>query len=113
MKTEAEKKKKLSPLDILGVVLCVILIPVLVINLTLIAKSFLNQDEVPRVGGYFPLIVLTDSMYPEIQSGDLIICHQEEAEELEKKLKTWHASGVLRIDSPKCVSFKTFLCRHT
>jgi signal peptidase len=26
------------------------------------------------VGGYLPLIVLTDSMYPNIQSGDLIIC---------------------------------------
>ena len=83
MVKEKENKKKLSPLDILGVVLCVILIPILVINLTLIAKSFLNKDEVPRVGGYFPLIVLTDSMYPEIHSGDLIICHQEEAEELE------------------------------
>ena len=35
-------------------------------------------------------------------------CSEEEAEELEKKLKTWHASGVLRIDSPKCVSFETF-----
>ena len=81
---EKEKTtKKFSPLDIIGVVLCVILIPVLVINLTLIAKSFLNKDEVPRVGGYFPLIVLTDSMYPQIHSGDLIICHQEDAEELE------------------------------
>lgn len=27
-----------------------------------------------------PLIVLTDSMYPGIQSGDLIICHTEKAE---------------------------------
>lgn len=83
MKKETTNKKKLSALDIIGVILCAILIPVLVINLTLIAKSFLNKDEVPRVGGYFPLIVLTDSMYPEIHSGDLIICHQAEPEELE------------------------------
>ncbi len=70
-------------LSILGAALCVILIPVLVINLTLIVKSYTNSDEVPSVSGYLPLIVLTDSMYPEIQSGDLIICHTSEAENVE------------------------------
>ncbi len=69
-------------LTVIGTVLCVILIPILLINLTLIAKSFLNKDEVPSIGGALPLIVLTDSMYPEIESGDLIICHTAEAEEI-------------------------------
>ena len=45
-------------LTVLGTVLCVILVPVLVVNLTLIAKSYMNKDEVPSVGGYLPLIVL-------------------------------------------------------
>lgn len=70
-------------LTILGSVLCVILIPVLAVNVTLIVKSYTNSDEVPSVGGYLPLIVLTDSMYPEIQSGDLIICHTLEPEEVQ------------------------------
>lgn len=83
MKKEKEEKKKLRVIDIVGVVLCIILVPILAINLTLIAKSYLNKDEVPRLGGYFPLIVLTDSMYPEIHAGDLIICHQGDADELE------------------------------
>ena len=69
-------------LTIIGTILCVILIPILVINCTLIAKSFMNKEEVPSVGGYLPLIVLTDSMYPEIESGDLIICHTEDAENI-------------------------------
>ena len=72
MKEKGFNKQKL--LTIIGAVLCVILIPILVINVTLIVKSFVNQDEVPSVGGYLPLFVLTDSMYPEIESGDLIIC---------------------------------------
>lgn len=71
-------------LSVIGAVLCVILIPILVINLTLIAKSYMNADEVPSVGGYLPLIVLTDSMYPEIHSGDLIICHTEDAENVKE-----------------------------
>lgn len=78
-----DKKEKIHVIDVVGVILCLILIPILAINLTLIAKSMLNKDEVPRLGGYFPLIVLTDSMYPEIESGDLIICRQVEPEELE------------------------------
>lgn len=70
-------------LTIVGTVLCIILIPILAINITLIIKSYTNKDEVPSLGGYLPLIVLTDSMYPEIQGGDLIICHKGEPEEVE------------------------------
>ena len=70
-------------LTIAGTVLCIILIPILLINITLIAKSYINKDEVPSIGGTFPLIVLTDSMYPEIESGDLIICRTAEVDEIE------------------------------
>lgn len=67
---------------VVGAVLCVILLPILIINVTLIIRSFTNRDEVPSVGGIFPLIVLTDSMYPDIQSGDLIFCHTENPENI-------------------------------
>ena len=70
-------------LTIVGIILCVILVPILLINLTLIAKSYLNKDEVPNISGTTPLIVLTDSMYPVIESGDLIICKGAEAEEIQ------------------------------
>ncbi len=73
---------KQKVLTVVGSVLCIILLPVLLINVTLIAKSYINADEVPSVGGIFPMIVLTDSMYPEIASGDLIICKTAEAEDI-------------------------------
>lgn len=69
-------------LTIIGIVLCVILIPMLIINCTLIVKSFINKDEVPNIGGVLPLIVLTDSMAPEIMSGDIIICQQTDPESI-------------------------------
>lgn len=69
---------------IIGAVLCVILLPILIINLTLIVKSYTNTEEVPSIGGVFPMIVLTDSMYPEIASGDLIICKTAEAEDIKE-----------------------------
>ena len=61
-------------LTIVGIVLCVILVPMLIVNCTLIIKSFVNKDEVPNIRGLMPLIVLTDSMYPDIKSGDIIFC---------------------------------------
>ena len=76
-----EKKSASSKVfTVIGTILCMILVPILLINLTLIAKSYLNKDEVPNVGGVLPLIVLTDSMYPQIESGDLIICKTIPAE---------------------------------
>lgn len=68
-------------LTVVGTVLCIILIPILIINCILIIKSY-TSEEVPSVAGTLPLIVLTDSMYPVIESGDLIICHTAEPEEI-------------------------------
>ena len=67
---------------VIGTILCIILIPILLVNVTLIVKSYVHKDQVPSVGGYLPLIVLTDSMYPVIESGDLIICNTASAEEI-------------------------------
>lgn len=80
----AKEKNSLwhNTLTVIGVILCIILIPILIVNCILIVKSY-TSEEVPSVGGYLPLIVLTDSMYPVIESGDLIICHTAEPEEIE------------------------------
>lgn len=71
-------------MTIIGIVLCIVLIPILVVNITLIVRSYTNPDKVPNFGSVVPLIVLTDSMYPNIQSGDLIICETLEASEVNK-----------------------------
>ena len=87
MAQQTKNKEKSSvgnkAMTIVGIVLCVILIPILIINVTLIIKSYTNSDEVPKIGGYCPLIVLTGSMEPEIKSGDLIIVKQVEGSDVE------------------------------
>ena len=83
MTTKKSADKAQKALTIVGIVLCVILIPILLINCTLIVKSFINKDEVPRIGKTMPLIVLTDSMYPEIKSGDVIVCREVDPEDIE------------------------------
>ena len=69
--------------SIIGIILCVILVPILVINCTLIFKSITNKDEVPSFNGITPMIVLTDSMEPEFSSGDLILCKSSKAEAIQ------------------------------
>ncbi len=83
MKNNNEKSGVAHKLaTVLGAVLCVLLLPILIINITLIIRSFTNPEKVPSVGRFFPLIVLTDSMFPEIESGDLIICNTAEPEDI-------------------------------
>lgn len=77
MKKKAAKTKKELITTIIGIVICVLLAPVLIINCLLIFKNVTNSKDIPMIGGVFPLIVLTDSMYPEIESGDLIICKSQ------------------------------------
>lgn len=72
-------------LTVVGIILCVILIPLLIVNVTLIVKSYTNPDEVPSVGGAIPYIVYTDSMSGTFESGDLIICKEVEAKDVKVK----------------------------
>ena len=83
MNKQENSSKFHKALTIVGIAMCVILVPILIINCTLLVKSFINKDEVPDFGGTLPLIVLTDSMYPDIKSGDLIICKTVDATDVE------------------------------
>lgn len=83
MNKQEQSSKFNKALTIIGIIMCVILVPILIVNCTLLIKSFINKDEVPDFGGTLPLIVLTDSMYPDIKSGDLIICKTVDAEDVE------------------------------
>ncbi|MBO7273494.1 MAG: S26 family signal peptidase, partial [Clostridia bacterium] len=80
---EQKERQPIGALNIVGIVICVLLVPVLIVNCTLIIQSMIHEDEVPSFGKYIPLIVLTESMEPAIMSGDLIICQKADAEDLD------------------------------
>jgi signal peptidase len=81
------KRKKRSLihhfLTVIGTILTVILLPILIINLTFIVRSALNEEKIPSLAGYFPLVVLTDSMSGTVDSGDLVIYHTVDAANVE------------------------------
>ena len=90
-KVKAKAKKQKEPasgghkaLTIVGIVLCVILVPILIMNVVLIIKGLANKDKVPTFFGRAPLIVLTDSMSPTIKAGDLIIVKTVDASKVKE-----------------------------
>lgn len=80
MKSEKKWYKKLSNWGM--VVACIILIPILLVNLYIIFQAKTNKDEVPNILGYKPFIVLSGSMETKIYRGDLIFVKEIDPSEL-------------------------------
>lgn len=73
--TRAEKKQGgvlQTVLNIFGIILCALFIPVIILNMVMIVRSYTDPDHIPSVFGFSPVIVLSGSMYPEFDTGDMI-----------------------------------------
>ncbi len=55
------------------ILICIILVPILLINIWIMFQANSNKDKIPSVFGYKPFIVLSGSMETKIHKGDLII----------------------------------------
>ncbi len=82
----AEGKRKKSAAEItmfwVSIGLCVLMLPLLLMNVVLIFKSIVHPNDLPTIFGYKPLIVLSDSMYPNIKKGDLIFTQVVDVKDL-------------------------------
>ena len=79
---KGKKDVKHTIATVIGVVLCAILLPIVLINMTLVIKSAVNKDEVPTVFGVASMIVQSGSMYPLIEVDDLILTKKVSADKL-------------------------------
>lgn len=70
--------------NVLGIVLCVVFIPIILLNTVLIVKSFSKPTELPSVFGITPVIVLSGSMSPTFHAGDMIFLQSVDPETLEQ-----------------------------
>lgn len=82
MKTSHKKTAGRKIITVLSVLLCILLIPILIINLVVIIQSFVAPDEVPGFLGHKPLIVLSGSMEPAIYPGDIVVVREVSADSL-------------------------------
>ena len=60
-------------INIVGIVLCAILAPLLIINFILVIQGAINPDKVPGIFGFKPMMVMTESMEDYILAGDVIV----------------------------------------
>lgn len=58
---------------IAGIILCILLLPGFIVNITLLISSFLYPDIPPSFMGYTPLVVESDSMSPFFRQEDLVL----------------------------------------
>ena len=69
---------------VIGILLCVVILPFAAVGGTLAAKSYIHKDKVPAVLGVSPLVVATGSMRPEFKENDLILMRSADVAALEK-----------------------------
>lgn len=96
-KSTNERNAGCKVLHVLGIVLCVLLALVLLGNCVLIISSAIHPNTVPAIGNYSPLIVLSESMDPQIKKGDLIICKRIS----EEAAKTLEVDTVISFFDPE------------
>lgn len=81
-----QSSKKLALFrKIIGIILYVILVPIIVVNLTLAIKSYINPNETPDFFGYKSFVIVSESMEPTIMTNDAIIVKEVKENELKEK----------------------------
>lgn len=90
---ETKKKKTGWIFTVVNIVLCVILIPVIIINVAVIVSSYIHPDEIPGIFGVKPVAVLSGSMEDTFMTGDLILVQKTDAAELREGDVICYLSG--------------------
>ncbi len=68
---------------IVSVIICVILIPIIILNTMMIVKTYTEPDHLPDVLGVSPVVVLSGSMAPTFDTSSLIFIKDADYENLE------------------------------
>lgn len=78
-----ESKKTLYIVGkIISTLICVIIIPIIIINITLLLKSYFNPNEIPDIFGFKTFVIVSKSMEPTIMTSDAIVVEEVNPEDL-------------------------------
>lgn len=88
---EVQKKEKLSVENIVGIVLIAVFLPVIIYNMIVVVKGWMNPDKIPTALGFAPLVVDSPSMTKDkrasyggaFNEGDIIIMGKVDVDKLE------------------------------
>lgn len=80
---EVKSNKTGAVFRVLDLLLCILLLPVILVNLIIIANTYLHPGEIPGAFGIKPVAVLSGSMEDTFLAGDLIFLHKADASALQ------------------------------
>lgn len=80
---KGQGRKGNNALNIISVILCVLFIPIILVNTILIVKTYTESEHIPDVFGIKPVIVLSGSMSPAFETNSLIFVKEKDNEKLE------------------------------
>ncbi len=83
VRNKAQQSKKHGFFAIVGLILVAAMIFVIAMNLILIVKAFTDDEHIPSVFGFSPVIVLSGSMSPEFETNSMIFIIDVDADKLE------------------------------
>ena len=79
----SEENNKIRILyKVISIMLYLIMVPIIVFNFIMIAKSFLNPTQIPDFLGYKNFVIVSGSMVPTINKDDTIIIKEVPQEEI-------------------------------
>lgn len=73
---EKSSKNMYIMLKTISIMIYIIIIPIIIFNITLVAKSCINPNETPTFFGIKSFVIVTKSMEPTIMTGDAIFVKQ-------------------------------------
>ena len=71
IKKRNNRKKKIK--NIINTTICILLVPLLLNNVLLIMQSIINPDKTPSFFGMKMYVIISGSMKPELEIGDIVI----------------------------------------
>lgn len=108
MGVQAIKMIKLQ--SILKKTIFIFLVVVIFISLYLIAVQVISKEEVPKVFGFSKVVVVSGSMYPAIEVGDLLVI-KEQAEYQVNDIVTYRSGSSLVTHRVETIEGKTLVTK--
>ena len=84
LKINMSNKRLKTIVKIISILIYIITIPIIIFNMTLIIKSYINPNETPSFLGYKNFTIVSRSMENTINKNDVIIVKEVSKDEIHK-----------------------------
>ena len=81
----AKKKKKEMRRKMMRIIVYILVIPILIYNVTIVYQLFSSSNTTPSFFGYKTFVIVSGSMLPELQIGDIVVIKNVEQSDINEE----------------------------